>query len=1268
MNVVDKSTSRTKPTSAKVGGAVLKAYIANIQGTKGGTKLPHIKARTFGSDIVILNETNRKADDEGAFKTLGLKFGRISNTPNPDRTGHGYGTFVGSKELVADSGDRLSTHDHFEIGVVCRHINSLEISVIGMYRSLSMDAAECCEFYRELRKMIEDCSSSDVIVIAGDDNSHDHQNSYAKARNAFRELEAVRRQFNGVHIVNECTRGSNQTDHVVAIFDPLLYDVSAVVCPGVGDHCEMHVTVTSKRMVLEEPKWQQRTVTVSEGDPVIIDMMLREKLSMFTYGLVDLYGLINQDVVDQLVSTWMAIVKEVREGERKTVRRTFPTGPGRLGSASQREMQFCKNKLSVLYSKLGKVGADVGALRSEIQSWKVKYETAAKASGKERLEKDMSNMRKFQKVDTRRFFESTGFHLKSDQMDVALSEAEIDAKLVKAEQNYYQKGPLLSREQFEDIVPDAQFEIPYDVKTLEEEFKKLKKVDTFYKEYRDALIPSLSAIAYALHKSHMFPSECKIMKLCFLKSRTIFSADFLTKIFEALAIRGLDAVLPEETLGQMAYQKGRSTVLCVAYGLNEAEKLDDLGICYSADQVKAFDSARWATICQVMQKEAGAGEFHYQYFSGRNYRFKGELGFKDQPQARGTMPGSKLGPKQFGKFQSSDRGSTLENPIWLWPGTFSDDKVQLTAWFNLLNGKFQEALTSTWNWSQENFVAYHLSGKKAPEYNIFRKNGCNTSTALPHELLLGETPVKRGYELTQLGVFVRFFRDEEVANNYGYWLDWKSTKTQFPRIAERLKQIKDSWDPPMRRRTVTTYLEGKLSYAACLYWLRAKQANIDEMRYYHTMGLASVMGMEIPELVSLQGCKDKRVRAQNKGYLAACEFLNMPTLKDMAIKSARVLIKQWAHYNRAQFVYDNDTIVGICDEDKDSLLGDIYKLARCKPTDFYPVFNAVKGPQKRATTFHPEELPLWQRYWYGYGAEARKAGVRSVATDNMGFNTMCRDHFKVLEPVTRVKKHLDRAVSEATTRTSGDIEDDEEHSSTQTSHRNKRLRGDNGEPEGSGKGSKKRKRGGELQAATAPILTRLTCAVPMPKGRGRPCRRPCRICGFVIGETSKRDIKKGVITHPCVKFVCCDREAHSQCWRSAKVSDNDEVKCSNLTALTRKCRKVLIPTSMADPDERVIKSYAVCEYCGEKIDKTGDSNHIRDHCKVLQDLRTDMTVVNDLPGSKMNEIRRKARTALVLACAKLKVPLDLRDAAERHAGSGRAQTSPRSASADSQVL
>ena len=154
-----------------------------------------------------------------------------------------------------------------------------------------------------------------------------------------------------------------------------------------------------------------------------------------------------------------------------------------------------------------------------------------------------------------------------------------------------------------------------------------------------------------------------------------------------------------------------------------------------------------------------------------------------------------------------------------------------------------------------------------------------------------------------------------------------------------------------------------------------------------------------------------------------------------------------------------------------------------------------------------------------------------------------------------------------------------------------------------------------------------------------------------------------------MKFDCCSREAHAQCWRSAKAADSDEVKCCNLTALTRKCRTLLIPVTQSDPNRRVIKNYAVCEYCNERIDMmTTESNHIRDHCVVLRDLRADVAAVNDTPGPKMSETRQNARAGLILACKKLNVPLDFRIAADRHAGSGRAQTSPRSASADSQVL
>lgn len=94
----------------------------------------------------------------------------------------------------------------------------------------------------------------------------------------------------------------------------------------------------------------------------------------------------------------------------------------------------------------------------------------------------------------------------------------------------------------------------------------------------------------------------------------------------------------------MAYQKGRGTALCVAIGLDAAEQLDDLGFQWSADQKKAFDSGRHVTICQIMQKEAGAGEFHYQYLKGRNYRFQGKLGFRDFPMGRGFAPGGGLSP------------------------------------------------------------------------------------------------------------------------------------------------------------------------------------------------------------------------------------------------------------------------------------------------------------------------------------------------------------------------------------------------------------------------------------------------------------------------------------------------------------------------------------------------------------------------------------------------------------------------------------------------
>lgn len=78
---------------------LLNIYVSNIQSLSGGTKISKIRSRTPDTELIVLNETNRKADDD---VQIGVRFGKVSNTPNPDRTGPGFGTFVGSRTFDAN--------------------------------------------------------------------------------------------------------------------------------------------------------------------------------------------------------------------------------------------------------------------------------------------------------------------------------------------------------------------------------------------------------------------------------------------------------------------------------------------------------------------------------------------------------------------------------------------------------------------------------------------------------------------------------------------------------------------------------------------------------------------------------------------------------------------------------------------------------------------------------------------------------------------------------------------------------------------------------------------------------------------------------------------------------------------------------------------------------------------------------------------------------------------------------------------------------------
>lgn len=231
----------------------------------------------------------------------------------------------------------------------------------------------------------------------------------------------------------------------------------------------------------------------------------------------------------------------------------------------------------------------------------------------------------------------------------------------------------------------------------------------------------------------------------------------------------------------MAYQEGRGTELCVAIGLNEAEKLDDLGFQWSADQKKAFDSAFWITIAQTFQKRAGAGNLLFNYFQKRNYRYRGKVGFQRFPMGRGAPPGTIMSPLLFSVgFQNTDKSVAIGNPYYKWSANFSDDKMPLASWDKVKDGSIQKALDETWKWSQDNYVDYHLTGDKAPEYYILRKIGDKSKPCVGEQgLKLGNTELKRSFETCQLGISIQYFKDDETPNEYGYKLCWKSKIVNF---------------------------------------------------------------------------------------------------------------------------------------------------------------------------------------------------------------------------------------------------------------------------------------------------------------------------------------------------------------------------------------------------------------------------------------------------------------------------------------------------------
>ena len=146
--------------------------------------------------------------------------------------------------------------------------------------------------------------------------------------------------------------------------------------------------------------------------------------------------------------------------------------------------------------------------------------------------------------------------------------------------------------------------------------------------------------------------------------------------------------------------------------------------------------------------------------------------------------------------------------------------------------------------------------------------------------------------------------------------------------------------------------------------------------------------------------KDRRVSAKHGGFLKACRALNLPTLKDMAIRNARVLIKQWCLYEPELFIWDEQSVVGIADE-SNRLLTELFELSRQQFDVWLEDYEAARR-NKSIPRLSLSKFPLW----YQNLKAARKAHTprgpgpppppQADVIDT--YVLLFRYHFNTLEP------------------------------------------------------------------------------------------------------------------------------------------------------------------------------------------------------------------------------------------------------------------------------
>ena len=311
---------------------------------------------------------------------------------------------------------------------------------------------------------------------------------------------------------------------------------------------------------------------------------------------------------------------------------------------------------------------------------------------------------------------------------------------------------------------------------------------------------------------------------------------------------------------------------------------------------------------------------------------------------------------------------------------------------------------------------------------------------------------------------------------------------------------------------------GKLQYAASLYWLRGTPQSKMRARFDYTMAMAAVCGLSAPEITGKVSCSGiPSVKEGNPRYLELCKYLDLPTLKDLAVLSARRLLTQWSEFEPDKFDGSGDEIVGVRARDG-TLLSDLYNLSKETVNDWYPEYHKEKRKPPHKRKHNAEDIPEWKRVWSETGAATRFVfkthAVRECGShDKMNtFWLENRRRFRVLEKHDRAMKRLDIEMKKACKRSANVTRTGEttpappsKRSRKETPILSRQQKRQNDDFESKAKKQK---------------FDFLSCSSAMPIRPGRTSPNACWICGYrVVAKKDRRN------------FGCCKRFSHNACWK-----------------------------------------------------------------------------------------------------------------------------------------